>query len=465
MNGLSTYLTGYGRAHGGLTRVFRPTQLAQVQEILDAARTEQRQVALRGAGRSYGDAAFISGGWTLDLQRMNRILEWNPETGVITVEPGVTIAQLWQHILEDGWWIPVVPGTAATTLGGCLAMNVHGKNNFRMGTIGEHVLEFEALLPDGRTLVCSPTQNADWFYAMIGGLGILGIFTRITLQMKRIYSGLLRVSAWAAGNLHENLQAIESNRERDYIVGWLDATAGGRGLGRGQLHAADYLHEGEDSQPQRTLHLEYQHLPDTFFSFVPASILWRFMAPFMNNPGAWLVNTAKYAASRLNNHHTFLQPHAAFHFLLDYVPNWINAYGRGGLIQYQSFIPKDTAEAAYREILRLSQRRGLPAYLGVLKRHRPDPFLLTHAVDGYSLALDFRVTARNRIRLQALTQDLNRIVLEAGGRFYFAKDSTLSRFTAARFLGEDTLKRLHTLKQQADPENLLQTDLYRRLLG
>ncbi|MEN8172726.1 MAG: FAD-binding protein, partial [Chloroflexota bacterium] len=74
-------------------------------------------------------------------------------------------------------------------------------------------------------------------------------------------------------------------------------------------------------------------------------------------------------------------------------------------------------------------------------------------------------TSRNRERLQILSNDLNKIVLDAGGRFYFAKDSTLSHEQAAQFLGDDTLKQFRALKERCDPEGLLETDLYRRLFA
>lgn len=131
----------------------------------------------------------------------------------------------------------------------------------------------------------------------------------------------------------------------------------------------------------------------------------------------------------------YRQPHAQFHFLLDYVPDWKKAYGPGGLIQYQPFIPKETAFDAFSEILTLCKRRGLPNYLTVLKRHRPDEFLMSYAVDGFSLAMDFRVTDENRQRLVWLTQELDEIVVQAGGRFYLAKDSTLRPEIARAYLG------------------------------
>ncbi len=459
-------LHGFGRATRRAAYVYRPTSVEEVARLLEQAAERGFTVGLHGSARSYGDAPLNSGHVVLDLRRMNRLLDYDPESGVVTVQPGVTVRQLWEYVLEDGWWPAVVPGTSVPTIGGCLGMNVHGKNNWKEGTFGEHVLRFTALLPTGEEVTCSPQQNADLFHAIISGIGVLGVITSVTLQLKRVYSGELWVEAWAASNLAEHLQQVDAHKEdSDYIVGWLDTTARRNALGRGQLHRARYLTPEEDPHPHRTLSVEYQTLPDTFFGLIPSSIMWRLMAPWMHNPGVWMVNTAKYLLSAtLSNHRRYRQPHAAFHFLLDYIPNWRMAYGREGLIQYQCFIPKETAYDAFADILRLTQRRGLPSYLGVVKRHRPDGFLFTHAVDGFSLALDFKVTRRNRARLQSLADDLNHIVLQAGGRFYFAKDSTLTPDVVAAYLGEETLARFRDLKTRCDPAGVLENDLYRRLI-
>jgi FAD/FMN-containing dehydrogenase len=202
-------------------------------------------------------------------------------------------------------------------------------------------------------------------------------------------------------------------------------------------------------------------LPDRLFGVMPKSLLHYFMNPFVNNIGWQAVNTAKYFASLRK--HTFRQSHAAFHFLLDYVPNWERSFGRGGLIQYQAFVPKETAEDACRAMLQLSQKRGLPSYLGVTKRHRPDKFLLSHAVDGFSLAMDFKVTDRNRISLGKQLQEFDRIVLDAGGRFYFAKNSETSAESTRRFLGDAVITKFKKLKKRCDPDGLLESDLYRRI--
>jgi FAD/FMN-containing dehydrogenase len=349
-----------------------------------------------------------------------------------------------------------------TTLGGCLAADIHGKNNFQAGPIGEHVVEFTAMLPTGALITCTPKKNADLFHAMISGLGMLGVFTSVTLKMKRIHSGLIEVDAWHVKNLKHQLDSLlEHAPDHDYIVGWLDTTARGRNLGCGQIHASRNLKEGADPDAQKNMQLSYQHLPDRLFGVMPKSLLHYFMNPFLNNAGVQVINTAKYIASLRD--HTFRQSHAEFHFLLDFVPDWERSFGRGGLIQYQSFLPKETAEAAWREMIELSHRHGTPSYLGVTKRHRPDKFLLTHGVDGFSLAMDFKVTDKNRAKLGALLQEFDHIVLNAGGRFYFAKNSETSAESTRRFLGDEAVARFKKLKKRCDPSGLLESDLYRRL--
>src|SRR5947209_17309608 len=164
------------------------------------------------------------------------------------------------------------------------------------------------------------------------------------------------------------------------------------------------------------------------------------MTFFMNDPGVRLTNFAKYHLGFLSRPgKTYLQSHVAFAFLLDYIPNWRLAYGPQGFVQYQLFVPKEEARRVMPEILKLCRERGIVSSLGVLKRHRPDPFLLTHALDGYSLALDFRVAgtgAKGWNALQALAREMTARVLDAGGSFYLAKDALLNREEIARAYGE-----------------------------
>ena len=459
-------VTAWGGADGVMAWVYRPTSVGGVARAFETARASGRSVGLRGAGQSYGDAALNAENVCLDLTRMDRVLDWDPDAGRIRVEPGVTIRRLWQHIIEDGWWPPVVPGTMAVSLGGGVAMNFHGKNNWKVGPIGDHVQELEVLLPSGELRRCARDAEPDLFHAVIGGFGMLGCIVSLVLQMKRVHSGLLEVEAVPAAHLGEMIDVFEARRdEADYLVGWVDCFARGDAAGRGLVHAARYLAPGEDPAPAQTLRPVHQELPDTLLGVVPKSMMWRLMRPCVHDPGIRLVNAFKYRQSRLAGPHRYRQSHVGFAFLLDYVPGWQRAYGPGGLIQFQSFIPAARARDAFPALLECARAHGFTPYLGVFKRHRPDDFLMTHAVDGYSMAMDFKVTMRSRRRLWGATDAMAQVVLDAGGRFYPAKDSTLTPERWAAALGTERLQRFRALKRRCDPEHLLQTNLSRRLLG
>ncbi|HEX2698562.1 MAG TPA: FAD-dependent oxidoreductase, partial [Anaerolineales bacterium] len=174
LNKTFTFLENFGHSLSAPAYILKPKCTEEIAEAFQLAKKTGLTITARGAGRSYNDASLNGGGIVLDMSGMNRILEWDSITGLVKAEPGVTLQQLWQHVEPDGWWPPVVSGTMFTTLGGCLSTNIHGKNNFKMGPIGEHVMEFAAILPTGAEVTCSQHKNADLFYAMISGLGMLG---------------------------------------------------------------------------------------------------------------------------------------------------------------------------------------------------------------------------------------------------------------------------------------------------
>ncbi|MCW5892527.1 MAG: FAD-binding oxidoreductase [bacterium] len=457
-------VAGWGGASSAMSWVYRPTTLEGVHAALAAARAHGLSVGLRGAGQSYGDASLNGENVTLDLSRMTRILDWNPDTGVARVEPGVTIRQLWEYAVEDGWWPMVVPGTMFVSLGGAVGANVHGKNAWKVGPIGDHVHAVDLLLPSGEQRTLTRDADPELFRATIGSFGLLGVVTSVTLSLKRVYSGQVLVEAATAPHLDALVDAFEARApEADYLVGWVDLFARAPALGRSVIHQASYLAPGDDLRPARTLRRESQELPPTLFGVVPKTVLGPLMRPLLNDLGARLVNTAKYRLSVAQGTHRFLQPHAAFHFLFDYIPQWKRAYGPGGLIEWQCFLPAAATRATLREIVERMQRAGVLPYLGVFKKHRPDAFLVSHGVDGYSLACHFKVTASRRPALWRLCRELNRVVIEAGGRFYLAKDSTLEPGDLERSLGAGSVARLLALKRTCDPETLLQTELFRRL--
>ena len=343
----------WGMTHSATSPVFTPSSAEEVKKIFQYAQTHNKKIVFRGGGCSYGDASLQSDGFIVDMSLYNKIIDWNQITGVIRVQSGVTIKQIWEFIIEKGFWPPVVSGTMMPTIGGALSMNIHGKNNFKVGTIGEHVLEFTFLTPEGEILTCSKNSNEELFYSAISGMGMLGCFLEVSIKMKKIYSGKLDVIPVPTKSLQEMADYFEANYQTsDYLVGWVDAFAGGSSLGRGLIHKADYIPEGKDPDFKNNIKLENQNLPTRFFGLIPKSWMWILMFPFSNHLGMKLVNFAKYLSGLILTK-PYQQGHAEYAFLLDYVPNWKFIYKPGSMIQYQVFLPKETAIDSMNEILKL----------------------------------------------------------------------------------------------------------------
>ena len=463
------FVEGWGMSQGARSRVWRPRSAEEVAEAFEAARARGTTVGLRGAGCSYGDASVNGEGDVLDVTRMNRILSFDEETGVADCEAGVTIRDLWRHALPRGFWPKVVSGTMFPTLAGAAGMNIHGKNNYKVGTIGDAIQDVDLVLPSGEQVRASRDERPDLFHAAIGGFGMLGAITRVRIATKRVHSGDIEVAGISVPDIGAMMDYVDAHTDTaDYLVGWVDCFARGEAAGRGLIHHARNLGPGEDPDPGRTMRLDHQALPSSILGF-PKSEVWRILRLLAHDPGMRLLNLTKHQMGKLEQRRGwYRQSHAAFNFLLDFVPNWKFAYGRRpgtGLIQYQVFLPAETARDGFREILRRQQLRGQVSYLGVLKRHRPDPFLLTHGLDGWSMAMDFKVSDDRRHGLWSMCDELTRVVLERGGRFYFAKDSVLGPRAVQGMYGREQLAAFRALKAELDPGELLQTDLWRRAFG
>jgi hypothetical protein len=255
----------------------------------------------------------------------------------------------------------------------------------------------------------------------------------------------------------------EEKASAEYLVGWVDGFAEGSSLGRGLVHTANYVHD--DPSSSTTLRASFQDLPDTALGIVPRSRLWLAMRATVNDAGMRFLNTARYLSGALKAGNLEYWPHAHFHFLLDYVPNWKRSFQPLGIEQYQIFIPRSKALSVFATVLHRSQQAGFIPYLGVVKLHREEDFQLRYNVDGYSLALDYHATARNLPALRRFLREMTvDMVLPSGGRFYPAKDTILLAEDARRVFGEAAVDGFLALKREIDPEEVLQSDLYRRLL-
>lgn len=452
-------IAGFGGFQAADGFVIRAGTREDVHFAFESARKCKRQVVLRGSGLSYGDAAIGQECIVLDLSPMNKVLEFDADSGVISAETGVTIQSLAKTVLPMGWWVPVVSGTANVTLGGALAMNIHGKNHFCDGSLAEHIESITVISPNGETTVIGPEHEL--FNQVVGGMGLLGVIVEAKLKLRRVSSGDLEVRGKKCRNWQEQFRSFEEEiaGSADYCVGWVDSFARGASAGRGVVHSARYVVE---PRPE-SLSLEHQEMKPKIGPIRKANV-WKLLRLVTNRPMMRVVNWAKFSAAGWEQRKSpYYQPIMQFQFLLDSLPGWERSYSPGRLVQIQLFAPKERAIQVFRHATELQQEARLESFLTVLKRHRPDDAALTWALDGFSLAMDFKVTRVNEGKFRALWQKIALVNLQAGGRFYFAKDSLLDREQAQQYLGNEAISKFQRQKEALDPEGLLTNELARRI--
>jgi FAD/FMN-containing dehydrogenase len=413
-----------------VSKVFRPPSVEALRDALRACAARGETPVFRGAGRSYGDAATNPAGPVVEMTGLNGVTGFDETSGVVRAGAGLTLGELWKWSIPRGFWPPVVTGTMHVTLGGAVAMNVHGKNGWKEGTIGDHVESVSILKGEGR--VEEIGRGASGFDDVVGNWRRPDPIVEVALKLKKVATGYLDVEAFVTPSLAATLAGLDGAKDdRDYVVGWMDCWHTGKNLGRSVLHLANGR-AAKAGEP-RGLSVEEQ-VADIHMGPLPAPILLRGLRLTAGGPQMRLVNLGKYLASVFHGRHRYRQSLVAYSFLLDYLPGWNEAYRPGGFIQYQLFVPKAAAEAAFTKTLRLQHESGVISSLAVIKRHRADRFPRGYALDGFSLALDFAVTRANSSPLVALCRAFDALLLECGGRAYKAKDcvGSVERLARAR---------------------------------
>lgn len=431
-------LAGWGNHPKHRCEVHTPLRRDGVADLL------QRSVIARGLGRSYGDAALHDS--VIDCTRLDRYVEFDETRGVLTCEAGVSLEQIIRDFAPRGWFPMITPGTKFVTVGGCIANDVHGKAHHVDGCFSQCVESMQVLLANGDVVTASRDENADLFWASMGGMGLLGIVLQATIRLREIETTFFRQTAVKVRNLDELLDALDRyDLELPYSVAWVDSLATGNELGRGVLTVGD--HASLD---------DLKDVRDPLRITPPSPVV----LPFEMPSGALNTLTVRI----LNGVLDFVQSHGAelahyekFFYPLDFVGQWNRGYGPKGFTQYQFVIPLDDGRRRIREILERITSSGQAPFLNVLKKFGKERGLLSFPFEGYTFAIDFPV----RDGLAELLRDLDTMVLDAGGRVYLGKDA---------FLDAETFRAMYPklpewleAKAKYDPNQMFESVLSRRV--
>lgn len=379
------------------------------------------EIIARGNGRCYGDAALSE--HIFSTKRLNKFISFDRLNGIIECESGVLLSEVLEVVVPQGYFLYVTPGTKFISIGGAIASDVHGKNHHAEGCFSEYVLEFSLLNENGEILNCSRTENAEKFWATIGGMGLTGIILSAKFKLKNIETAYIRQESIKAENLDEIFRLFEESESWTYSVAWIDCLQTGKNIGRSILMRGEHAfrHQLPKNLHDNPLRLRPKLSPTVPFYF-PNFVL--------NNFTVKLFNMLYFKKQRAKEVKSYID-YETFFYPLDAINDWNRIYGKSGFIQYQMVIPKAKGKEGMRRILETIAKSGNGSFLAVLKlfgKNNPEAYN-SFPFEGYTLALDFKVNSK----LKDLVQKLDEIVEEFGGRIYLTKDA-MSKSSLTNYL-------------------------------
>lgn len=162
-------------------RVERPKSTEEIASLL---RETTGPISIGGARCSMGGQIAEPGSLHLDLRGFNRVLALDVPKEVVTVQAGITWRELQEHLDPHDLSVAIMQTYANFTVGGSLSVNAHGRYMGR-GPVVQSVRSIRLVLADGSIVTASPTENADLFYAAIGGYGGIGVIAEVTLELAK----------------------------------------------------------------------------------------------------------------------------------------------------------------------------------------------------------------------------------------------------------------------------------------
>lgn len=382
---------------------------------------QSNDMIARGNGRCYGDASL--GEHIFSTKKLNNFISFDRLNGIIECESGVLLSEVLEVTVQQGYFLYVTPGTKFISVGGAIASDVHGKNHHVEGCFSESILDFNLLNENGEVIQCSREENADKFWATIGGMGLTGIILSARFKLKNIETKYIRQESIKAENLDGIFKLFDESESWTYNVAWIDCLQKGKNIGRSILIRGEHALKAElpAKLSKDVLKIDKKFKPTVPFYF-PGFVL--------NNLTVKAFNFLYFNKQTKKEIHNFVN-YETFFYPLDVVNDWNKIYGKKGFIQYQMVIPKEKGKEGMKKILETIANSGNGSFLVVLKlfgKNNPQAYN-SFPLEGYTLALDFKVNKK----LPELVKKLDDVVEEYGGRIYLTKDS-MSRSSLTSYL-------------------------------
>jgi FAD/FMN-containing dehydrogenase len=169
--------------------IVKPTSIREIQDAIRRAKNEKKAISITGARHAMGGQQFGEGAILVDMSKMNQIVAFDVEKGLIEVEAGIQWPGLVDYLLktQKGQWpqwgiIQKQTGADRLSIGGALSANIHGRG-FQLKPFISNVESFRLVDAEGTLRFCSRSENAELFRLVAGGYGLFGVITTVTVRL------------------------------------------------------------------------------------------------------------------------------------------------------------------------------------------------------------------------------------------------------------------------------------------
>lgn len=395
----------------------------------------------RGAGVSYPLLSAGAGVRSIVSTQFNRILEFNKETGIVKVESGLALGTLLKFLSSHGWWLPTIPGHPSITVGGCIAVNAHGKSQYHSGLFGDSVIGLELFHPKHGKLSCGSSELP--FKLTMGGFGLTGHIISATIQSKKLAGHSITKTTIPCSDIFEAVEVMLREKDHfDHVYSWNNLNIRGSSFGAGYVYCEKFSAEKVSDLKE-------------FNSLVAP--------PRKGTVDQLLSFMLKNQVSRLYSLKEKVAPRSqqlgilAGAFPINGKEIYHRFFGANGLLESQIIIPHSQFRPVIQKLSMAISESGQSMSLGSLKIFRGAQSYIHFLGDGICLALN----APNTAKARTLFQKIDEICLEHKCLPNIAKDSRVEqKVVAGTYEGYAQFKKEIL---EFDPQMMIQSALRTRL--
>lgn len=399
----------------------------------------------RGAGLSYSAASFGGGALSVEHRRFNRVLAFDPQTGAVRVEAGITLGELFDFLTPRGWFLAVQPGHPAISVGGCIAADVHGKNQARDGNFRAQVESLTLFHPSHGTSAVSRAAAPGLFALTCGGYGLTGSILDVTLRARPLPGARLELAAAPLEGMR-GLAALLAHgaAHSDSVYSWHDLSVSAKPFGRGVL--------------LRGCFSKAPGVPGRRAASRPLTAAGRgaWHLPLLNGATCAVANALLFRSLGASGNRSATL-HEALFPLAGRASRYFDLYGLRGFHEYQVLVPTLAFDVFAAELERLIRAHRIPVTLASAKYFGGRQELLRFDGPGVCFALDLPRSAASERWLSLLDE----LALGCGGIPNIIKDSRLPRAVVKRAFGQ--FERFRSALLDFDPQRRYRSELSERL--